>query len=81
MKTLLLVGALLAAPFIGGCNPCTSDQACGSEGLCFQGSCHDFSADQIPCACTTAADCKISGLSCAGGKCVTDLGTPVMCKP
>ena len=77
---MLVMLVLLALP-LAACNPCHSDQECGSAGLCFQGSCHDFTADQIPCSCTTAADCKISGLQCTSGQCVTDLHTPVMCKP
>jgi hypothetical protein len=80
MLRKLMLLAMLALP-LAACNPCHSDTACGSEGLCFQGSCHDFTNDHIPCMCTSATDCKISGLQCAGGKCVTDLNTPVMCGP
>lgn len=79
MSKLMMMLAL-ALP-LAACNPCHKDQDCGSAGLCFQGGCRDFTADHVPCSCGSATDCKVAGLACSGGKCVTDLNTPVMCGP
>jgi hypothetical protein len=71
----------LLAPLCVACAPCHHDTDCGSAGLCFRGQCTDFSGDHVPCSCMMASDCRISGLQCVGGQCVTDLDTPVMCGP
>jgi hypothetical protein len=75
-KLMLLV---LPALLLSTCAPCSKDTDCGSLGLCFRGECRDFSSDQVPCSCMNDVDCKVSRLQCVAGRCVTDLGTPVMC--